>query len=60
MHRSKQSSYPIASSAIESSGGTLTPSAVAVCRLIADSKLVDCVSESSAGFSPRGCGSYGR
>ena len=55
----QQSSYPIASSAIEStSGGTLTPSARAVCRLMAAPKLVDCVTESSAGFSPRGCGSH--
>src|SRR5262249_19631483 len=61
MHCSKRSSYLIASSAIEStSGGTLTPSARAVCRLMADSKLVDCVTRSSAGFSPRGCGSHER
>ena len=53
MHRSKHSVYSITSSARASSiGGTSSPSALAVLRLITSSNLVGCSTGRSAGFSP--------
>jgi hypothetical protein len=48
-----QAGYSITSSARASSiGGTSRPSALAVCRLITSSNLVDCRTGRSAGFAP--------
>src|SRR5262249_12934500 len=45
--------HSITSSTLASScGGTSRPSALAVCRLIANSNLVDCNTGSSAGLAP--------
>src|SRR6266446_3908208 len=45
--------HSITSSAMASSpGGKLRPNALAVSRLITNSNLVDCMTGSSAGFSP--------
>jgi predicted hotdog family 3-hydroxylacyl-ACP dehydratase len=45
--------YSITSSAIASSpGGTASPNAFAVCRLMTNSYLVDCSTGRSAGFAP--------
>jgi hypothetical protein len=53
MHRSKQHRYSITSLARPISVlGTLTPSALAVFRLIYISTLVTCCTGRSAGFSP--------
>jgi len=52
-HSSKQRLYSITSSARASNaGGTLSPRALAVLRLMAISNLVGCVTGKSAGFSP--------
>ena len=53
MHRSKQCRYSITSSARASSdGGTVSPSSLAVLRLITNSCLVGACTGMSAGFSP--------
>src|SRR5262249_53752446 len=52
-HRSKKHRYSITSSAIANSpGGMVRPSALAVCRLMTNSNLVDCITGSSAGLTP--------
>jgi hypothetical protein len=51
--RSKEHRYSITSSAVASSDvGTLTPSALAVLRLMASSNLVGCSTGRSLGFAP--------
>ncbi len=53
MRRSKQHHYSITSSAaVSKPGGTSRPSALAVCRLMTNSNLVDCKTGRSAGFAP--------
>src|SRR5215831_6658668 len=45
--------HSITSSAIASNpGGMVRPSALAVCRLMTNSNLVDCITGSSAGLTP--------
>ena len=49
----QMASYSITSSASASSaGGTLRRSILAVCRLMTNSNLLDCITGKSAGFAP--------
>ena len=52
-NRKEVTPYSITSSAaVSKPGGTSRPSALAVCRLMTNSNLVDCKTGRSAGFAP--------